>query len=324
VDRRFAGPIAPAVIRQRTKLVVVRSSAHSIVVLLAALACSKPPSGDPGAPDAIAPAPPPSPPPPPALPSAPPPEPEPPRVELPRDAPGRRSFGNPAAPLPPLAPRAQYESPDAACPTDMVLVDGLRCATPEQLCLRWLDPPGRPQRSCAEFAPSRCTGKQLAMRFCIDRLEYTPPGYAMPLVHVSFGEAERICRAHGKRICGEAEWEFACEGPDALAYPYGNVRNGALCNHDRDGLFDARGKLVDQRAAADSLPGCKSPFGVMNLVGNVDEWTLRAGRERPWRSILRGGWWLAGRNRCRAATESHNEIYAGPQTGFRCCKGARR
>ena len=110
----------------------------------------------------------------------------------------------------------------------------------------------------------------------------------------------------------------------ASPYPYGNVRDGARCNHDVVGdLFSMRGKLVDRRVPAASLPSCESPFGVRNLVGNVDEWTTRAGNESPWRSILRGGWWLTGRNRCRAATESHNEIYAGPQTGFRCCKEAR-
>jgi formylglycine-generating enzyme required for sulfatase activity len=128
-----------------------------------------------------------------------------------------------------------------------------------------------------------------------------------------------------KRICYEDEWEFACEGPEALPYPYGTVRDGAACNHDVAGeLFSMRGKLIDRRAPSSELTRCKSPFGVMNLVGNVDEWTQRAGNEAPWRSILRGGWWLKGRNRCRAATESHNEIYAGPQTGFRCCKEARR
>lgn len=242
----------------------------------------------------------------------------------PRDPAGLRSFENPAAPLPPPPRPPRYEPPDAPCPGGMALAEGLRCSVPIQECLRWVDPPGKPQRACGEFAPVRCTGARRQMRYCIDRHEYTPQGYDLPLVHVSWNEASRICRAMDKRLCLEDEWEFACEGPDALPYPYGLARDGAACNHDVPGdLFTTRGRLIDRRVGAMTLPRCASPFGVMNLVGNVDEWTTRAGNQAPWRSILRGGWWLTGRNRCRAATESHNEIYAGPQTGFRCCKDAR-
>jgi sulfatase modifying factor 1 len=240
------------------------------------------------------------------------------------DPAGYRSFTSPAAALPPR-PAAPAYAADAACPVDMEKVEGARCLNPIQECKRWLVVPGQqPERSCAEFAPTRCTGGHQNLRYCIDRYEYTPKGWELPLVHVSWSEAQTICRAEEKRLCREEEWEFACEGPEAFPYPYGYVRDGAACNHDLDELFDPRGKLRDQRVAGDSRPRCKSPFGVFNLVGNVDEWTTRSGNEPPWRSILRGGWWLTGRNRCRAATESHNEIYAGPQTSFRCCKEARK
>lgn len=215
--------------------------------------------------------------------------------------------------------------PGSACPGDMVLVEGIRCGLVEQECLRWVDPPGGiPGRACGEFAqPTRCQGARHPMRFCIDRYEYTSQGQALPLVQISFAEAENLCHKQGKRMCEEREWEFACEGPEGLPFPYGYVRDGAKCNHDLDDLFQG-GKLRDRRVAADSLPGCKSPFGVFNLVGNVDEWVLRQGKQSPWRSVLKGGWWLTGRNRCRAVTDSHDESYAGPQTGFRCCKAARR
>jgi formylglycine-generating enzyme len=242
----------------------------------------------------------------------------------PRDPPGFRSFTNPGAPLPPLPKPPAHEPATAACPSDMVLIQGQRCASPVQECRRWVDPPGQPQRACGEFAPTRCSGARRAMKYCIDRYEHTPAGYELPIVHVSWNEAQRICRAMDKRLCLEDEWEFACEGPEALPFPYGSLRDGAACNHDLAGdLFTSGGKLLDRRVRADALPRCKSPFGVFNLVGNVDEWTTRAGNRAPWRSILRGGWWLTGRNRCRAATESHSEVYAGAQTGFRCCKEAR-
>lgn len=209
----------------------------------------------------------------------------------------------------------------------MALIQGARCTVPIQICTRWLDPPDKPQRSCAQFkSPSTCQGGTRALRFCIDRYEYTPDGYSLPLVHVNWTEAQLLCGKMQRRLCLEDEWEFACEGTDALPYPYGFERNGALCNHDvAAALFTSDGKLIDRRVPATSLLECKSQFGVFNLVGNVDEWTTRVGDDMlPHRSILRGGWWLTGRNRCRAATDSHGEHYAGPQTGFRCCKSARR
>ncbi|MEZ4223157.1 MAG: SUMF1/EgtB/PvdO family nonheme iron enzyme [Polyangiaceae bacterium] len=241
------------------------------------------------------------------------------------DPPGFRSFDDPAARLPPRPKRPAYTANDDACPEGMVLVEGLRCTVPVQECLEWVDEPGKPNRACGRFRePSRCAGARHPMRFCIDRTEYTPEGWALPLVHVSWNEASLVCSQMGKRLCSEGEWEFACEGPDATPYPYGYVRDGARCNHDRDELFTPRGKLIDRRRGALDTPDCKSPFGVLNLVGNVDEWTTRPENEAPHRSILRGGWWLKGRNRCRASTSSHSEIYAGPQTGFRCCQAARR
>ncbi|MBX3183801.1 MAG: SUMF1/EgtB/PvdO family nonheme iron enzyme [Polyangiaceae bacterium] len=244
-----------------------------------------------------------------------------PSPDAPRDPPGLRAFTNPAAPLPKVSVRAEYAPADAACPSDMALVEGQRCVSPTQTCKTWVDDPGTPPRSCGEFAPTVCGAARQPMRYCIDRYEFTPEGYTYPLVNVSWGEAELLCRRSGKRLCLEAEWEFACEGPEALPYPYGYKRDGAACNHDRTELFTAAGKLNDQRVPTGSLPRCVSPFGVFNLVGNVDEWTTRGGGGR--RSILRGGWWLKGRNRCRAATSSHGENYAGAQTSFRCCKAAR-
>jgi len=234
-----------------------------------------------------------------------------------------RSFNNPFGYLPrPKAPA--YDPPSAPCPVDMALVEGTRCGDNQQPCKRWVDPPGMPERACGEFEqPTRCLGQRSKLRFCIDKYEFTTPGESLPLTYVSWPEAQHLCAAMGKRICYEREWEFACEGEEGLPYPYGYVRDGKRCNHDRDNLFVDGDKLVDQRVPTESLPQCKSPFGVFNLVGNVDEWVHRTENRPPHRSILRGGWWLIGRNRCRAATDSHSEVYAGSQTGFRCCKGAR-
>ncbi len=208
------------------------------------------------------------------------------------------------------------------CPDGMVIVYGQRCDLFEQVCLRWEDPEGRPaRRVCGAFrAPSRCVGRRHAMRFCIDRDEQVEPGSRLPTTGVSWETATAVCAAEGKRLCTGAEWEFACEGEEGLPYPYGYERSRALCNQDRVVRDGERGARGDVREPAH--PSCVSPFGVRDMVGNVDEWVTRPYETSPNRSELRGGWWMTGRNRCRAATTSHDERYADRQTGFRCCRDA--
>ncbi len=210
------------------------------------------------------------------------------------------------------------------CPEEMSLVEGEYCPDVRHKCLRYLDEPtlGQLAHRCAEFeqGPACLTARQ-HRRFCIDRDEYTAPESKLPLVQQSWTGAQEICTNLGKRLCFGSEWEFACEGDALLPYPYGFVRDAKRCNHDRENL-SRRGKLRDLRVPSQDRPECTSPFGVRNLVGNVDEWVVRDGFVRPWRAGLRGGWWLAGRNNCRASTTGHDEYYFGGQTGFRCCKNA--
>lgn len=223
----------------------------------------------------------------------------------------------------------------------MLLVEGDYCPDVEQTCLHWIDPPPYQNLRCAEYAkPSKCKAERVHRRFCIDREEYaeapqtiapTPadptspprgPNDVMPLVNKNWGDAKALCEARGSRLCKETEWEFACEGPEMSPYPYGWKRDSTLCNFDKTNLGGAEDKLKDLRAPLAEFPDCLSPFGVHNMVGNVDEWVERENMPAPNRSALRGGWWLPGRNRCRAATTAHDEAYSGKQVGFRCCKDA--
>lgn len=230
----------------------------------------------------------------------------------------------------PEAPPAPVESDAAAasqapCPPEMVLVDGMYCPEARQRCLRYLDEGDEflSRHRCAEFDPkSECVSAREHRRFCIDRDEYVAPGTELPLGGQSWTMAKELCESLGKRLCFESEWQFACEGEALLPYPYGFNRNAKLCNHDLTEL-EHRGKLRDLRVRPEARPSCLSPFGVRNMVGNVDEWAFRDLGYTPWRAALRGGWWLAGRNNCRAATTGHDEFYFGPQTGVRCCKSSR-
>jgi formylglycine-generating enzyme len=231
-----------------------------------------------------------------------------------------------AMPLaPPPAPALAPAPPPPACPAEMVLVEGSYCTDVRQDCNRWLDDETLQFARCAEYSHrSRCVGKRVSLRFCMDRREYTPPGEKLPQNQASFEIASKTCQSLGKRICTDNEWTFACEGEDMLPYPYGYDRE-PVCNQDRTDLFEKNPHmqvLRDLREPADAHPACVSPFGVENMTGNMDEPTAREGFEKnePFRNALKGGWWMPSRNRCRPATTAHDDYFKDIQIGVRCCE----
>ncbi len=202
-------------------------------------------------------------------------------------------------------------------------------------CTKWLQRE-YPER-CTEFDRARWLeiSRELPtkeMNFCIDRFEYPDQKGEYPWIMVNWYEAEDLCEEEGKRLCTEDEWTFACEGEEAMPYPYGYTRDATACVIDRtwrpyhetglrprDGV-NAAYELdrLWQGVPSGSQPRCRSVFGVYDTTGNVDEWTrtVRPG-ERP--SILKGGYWGPVRTRCRPATRSHDENHMFYQQGFRCC-----
>jgi formylglycine-generating enzyme len=212
-----------------------------------------------------------------------------------------------------------------ACPTDMVFIEGRYCPKVELQCLRWLDPPELPFARCGVYAnPARCRASRIPMRFCIDRYEYTPTGAQLPLNFASFAKADATCAKLGKHVCSEEEWNFACEGEEPRPYPYGFARK-PVCNQDHADFYERdsrRQVLRDLREPSTARPGCVSPFGVYNMVGNLDEPVRRRAGTPPFTNALKGGWWMPARNRCRPATTSHSDYYQGIQVGIRCCAEA--
>ena len=240
-------------------------------------------------------------------------------------APAPSSSG--AAPAPAAQALATATTPPLACPPEMVLVEGQYCTDVRQDCIRWLDDEALPFARCAQFSPkSRCVGKRVPLRFCIDKREYTPPGEKLPQNWASYDIAGKTCAALGKRLCTDNEWNFACEGEEMLPYPYGYERR-PVCNQDQKDLYEKNPRmqvLKDLREPADARPECKSPFGVENMTGNVDEPVAREGFENnaPFRNALKGGWWMPARNRCRPATTAHDDYFKDIQIGVRCCGSA--
>jgi hypothetical protein len=213
-----------------------------------------------------------------------------------------------------------------SCPTGMTLVEGDYCPHLEQHCLRWLDPPGPYHRyRCAEYArPAQCLAPKLHKRFCIDLHERTEAESDMPANDQSWMDAKQACEAAGARVCTESEWTFACEGQDMQPYPYGWERKADRCNADRSDLIvpGHPRKLVDDRDPVGTHPDCKSPFGLLDMAGNVAEWVSVDGHTDGSEVVQKGNWWQPGKHACRDAQAGHNRFYKGTETGFRCCARA--
>ena len=221
-----------------------------------------------------------------------------------------------------VVPTAVVATP--SCPADMVVVEGQHCTKADQRCLRWLDDEKLPFARCGTYAkPVRCLAARIPMHFCIDRYEYARAGESLPENGASFSGAGRVCTGLGKRLCTESEWNFACEGEEMRPYPYGFTRE-PVCNQDRPNLVQqtsAGQVLRDLREPSNARPACVSPFGVYDMVGNLDEPVVRdhAVKDSRFRCALKGGWWMPARNRCRPATTAHDNFFKGLQIGIRCC-----
>jgi formylglycine-generating enzyme len=225
-----------------------------------------------------------------------------------------------------------------ACPPDMVGVEGDYCPILEPKCLRWLD---AEKLQCAEFERGQvasCLATGQPKRFCVDRYEWPNTVGVLPRYMASWSEAKASCESIGKRLCSDTEWTLACEGPERQPYPYGDgyVRDDSACNIDKpyiwphpEKLFDPKAQdeeltRLDQREPSGSRPACVSPYGVHDMVGNVDEWVVNESQNgKPYRSGLKGGYWGPVRTRCRPMTTAHDESFRYYQIGFRCCSQAQ-
>ena len=213
---------------------------------------------------------------------------------------------------------------DALCPAGMVLVDATPCAVAAKRCAR--ADPGRPA-ACLEYAPAAC-GRAPGMRFCVDRDEYPNRPAMLPAAMVTLDQSRAACEGEDKRLCGDREWTLACEGPLGLGFPYGEARIPGACNTGgRDprlrpsdlwgpvGVADLVAR-VDGRRPSGASHACVSPFGVRDLVGNVEEWVEGP---VPGAGALRGGEYT-GEPGCRAIRTTRQPGFRLQHTGFRCCR----
>ncbi|MGA7295473.1 MAG: SUMF1/EgtB/PvdO family nonheme iron enzyme [Terriglobales bacterium] len=111
-----------------------------------------------------------------------------------------------------------------------------------------------------------------------------PLGWAnKPVTWVSLEDARAYARWAGKRLPHEWEWQYAGQGNDGRIYPWGNEWNA-----DAVPLPD-RGRDEQPASDVDAHPKGASPFGVMDMVGNVWQWTDEYTDDHTRAAVVRGG-----------------------------------
>jgi len=110
------------------------------------------------------------------------------------------------------------------------------------------------------------------------------PGWEnKPVTWVSLEDARAYAAWAGKRLPREWEWQYAAQGTDGRAYPWGNTWDAQAVPAVN------RGRHLLPPDDVDAHPRGASPFGVLDLVGNVWQWTDEYLDEHTRAAVLRGG-----------------------------------
>jgi formylglycine-generating enzyme required for sulfatase activity len=93
---------------------------------------------------------------------------------------------------------------------------------------------------------------------------FTPDKAHYPVVYITWNDAEAYCKSLGKRLPTEEEWEKAARGTDGRKYPWGDKWDASKSNTYEASL---------RNPAAVGQYDDVSPYGVHDMLGNVQEWT---------------------------------------------------
>ena len=151
----------------------------------------------------------------------------------------------------------------------------------------------------------------------------------LPVVFVSWGQAEDYCEFYGGHLPTEGQWEKAARGTEGVVLQWDDSKKAFnMANYD---------DFYNGKTFSGWLPAGKTSYGLMDISGNVREWVLdwlyetdqpvsskpwkeiRSGEYSPLGRILKGGSYIDDVSHLRLyARDWHDPNSPGFNRGFRC------
>jgi formylglycine-generating enzyme required for sulfatase activity len=244
--------------------------------------------------------------------------------------------------LPPKPEDSQASKPGSASSEGMVRIAGARFTMGTDD--RKAPPNERPARivTVQSFWIDKTEVTVGAYRACVERGACSRPARGsasctydmnepnLPVSCVPWTSAQVYCLAMNKRLPREAEWEYAARGKTSAKYPWGGASavgcGGAVTMASESTHKSCGGR---QPSRVGTHPSGASPFGVLDMSGNVEEWVedwyVESAGDRSPRAgashVLRGGGWLSLPSQATSTSRNWGSAREmGPNVGFRCAR----